>query len=230
MADKKKALAVPREQESLSRRTLVRAFESHIASKVQTEHGQEGDRQAPMTVLRNEDGSPKKLVIVTTDSAFAKEVHEAINSKVGVAVRMHRAPTDNELEELAKELPMPTVPAALPPAATKPALALVPKPVEPPLAKGAARPATSCVDPWPSAQPFHVQVYDESHNGRSTSAVLHLIEKSGHFRLVSEAYDWLVSWNERGKNQGFVASARIYNGADVERVYDRPRSRLQRVL
>jgi len=91
-------------QPSLSKRTLIRAFESHIVAKECEENGRD-DVQAPMTLLRNEDGSPRKVVIATTDRAFAEALHEAIKQRVPVGVQLHRMPTDDELEELSKELP-----------------------------------------------------------------------------------------------------------------------------
>lgn len=115
MGNETNKLATAAPAESLARRTLIRAFEGQIIAKVQEDNGQEGDHQAPMTLLKNPDGTPRKLVAATTDQKMAEEWIDAINRGVPVAVNVHHAPTDDELEELSRQLPMVQPPAALPP-------------------------------------------------------------------------------------------------------------------
>lgn len=103
--DRKKLTRAFPPGESLAKRTLIRSYESHIATKVQEDDGQEGDRQAPITLLRNPDGSPKRFVVTTTDSALAKELHAAAAKAIPIAVQVHRMPTDDELVTLSRELP-----------------------------------------------------------------------------------------------------------------------------
>jgi hypothetical protein len=101
---KKLARALP-PGESIAKRTLIRAFESHLAAKVQDDDSQDGDRQAPITLLRNPDGSPKRFVITTTDRNLANELHAATGKRIPIAVQLHRMPNDDELEALSRELP-----------------------------------------------------------------------------------------------------------------------------
>jgi hypothetical protein len=117
MSGDTKALTPQPALASIAKRTLIRAFESHIAAKEQEDNGQHDDRQAPMTLLRNPDGTPRKVVIVTTDRAFAEELHDAVNKRVPVGVQLHRAPSDDELEKLSRELPRAQPPPAVLPAA-----------------------------------------------------------------------------------------------------------------
>lgn len=127
--DDTKKLAKTTQPESLARRTLIRAFEGQIVAKVQEDGGQDGDHQAPMTLLKNPDGTPRKFVAATTDRKQAEDWVDAINRGVPVAVQLHRAPTEDELEQLAHELPVADVPRV----AARPAPALpppMPEPVE----------------------------------------------------------------------------------------------------
>jgi len=102
---KTKALA-PARQQSLSRRTLIRSWESDVATGIQQEQGrpEDQDDQAIVTLLRNPDGSPKRFVMPMTNKAQALGYKDAIDAGIGISVQLHRLPTDDELTELQHEL------------------------------------------------------------------------------------------------------------------------------
>lgn len=106
MGDDKKAITKHVPEESFARRSLIRSFEGQIIAKAQEENGQDGDHQAPMTLIRNPDGSPRKVVAATTDRKLAEDLVDAIRHGVPFVVNLHHAPSEEELEELSHQLPM----------------------------------------------------------------------------------------------------------------------------
>jgi hypothetical protein len=161
------------------------------------------DRSARIAIVAGEEGE-KRIVLVSTQRGVVDSIGKALTSgEYKLVGKQAKRPGEEVLAQMLGDAPLP--------AAKRPT---VPTPIE--VVRG----------PDPN-RPFHVEVYGVRADVPLSKARLNVSIASKAFRLVTEAYGWLVAWNE--SEDGFEASARIFNGSIVERVYDRPRSKLQRV-
>jgi hypothetical protein len=100
-------------QVSVAKETLLRAFQSRIIARDQAKAGVPV-RQAPVGVTKR-DGEDV-FVAATTDPDLAEEWQRKIDAGARFEVQVHREPTNDELDELSRQLPPPPPPRALPPA------------------------------------------------------------------------------------------------------------------
>jgi hypothetical protein len=192
------------------------------------------DRSARIAIVAGEEGE-KRIVLVSTQRGVVDSIGKALTSgEYKLVGKQAKRPGEEVLAQMLGDAPLPLLPPPVATTAPMPAPKLAPAafPAKPvavlPAAKRPTVPTPIEVVRGPDPnRPFHVEVYGVRADVPLSKARLNVSIASKAFRLVTEAYGWLVAWNE--SEDGFEASARIFNGSIVERVYDRPRSKLQRV-